>query len=38
LLVDGTAVAASRSTIPGGAVISWADVTVPSGAARVVGR
>jgi hypothetical protein len=38
LYVDGTAVAAKRSTLAGGAVISWVDVTLPSGAARVVSR
>jgi hypothetical protein len=38
LHVDGTAVAAKQSTLSGGTVISWADVTVPSGAVRVVSR
>jgi hypothetical protein len=38
LHVDGETVAASHSTLVGGAVISWTDVTVPSGAARVVSR
>jgi hypothetical protein len=38
LYVDGTAVAAKQSTLAGGAVISWADVTVPSGAVRIVSR
>jgi hypothetical protein len=38
LLVDGTEVAAGHSTSAGGTVISWTDVTVPSGAARVVSR
>jgi hypothetical protein len=38
LLVDGTEVAAKHSTSAGGTVISWTDVTVSSGAARVVSR
>jgi hypothetical protein len=38
LHVDGTTVSAGHSTSAGGAVISWAGVTVPSGAARVVSR
>jgi hypothetical protein len=38
LHVDGTTVAARHSTSAGGAVISWTDVTVPMGAARVVSR
>ncbi len=38
LYVGEVAVAANHSTLAGGAVISWADVTVPSGAARVVSR
>jgi len=38
LYLDGTAVAVKQSTLAGGAVISWADVTVPSGAVRVVSR
>jgi hypothetical protein len=36
LHVDGTTVAANHSTSAGGAVVSWTDVTVPSGAIRVV--
>jgi hypothetical protein len=38
LRVDGTTVSARHSKSAGGAVISWTDVTVPSGAARVVSR
>jgi hypothetical protein len=38
LRVDGVAVAANHSTLAGGAVISWVNVTVPSGTARVVSR
>ena len=38
LHVDGTTVSARHSKSAGGAVISWTDVTVPSGAARVVSR
>jgi hypothetical protein len=38
LYVDGTAVAAQQSTRTGGTVMSWADVTVPSGAVRVVSK
>jgi hypothetical protein len=38
LHVDGEAVAANHSTLAAGAVISWVNVTVPSGAARVVSR
>jgi hypothetical protein len=38
LYLDGTSVAAKQSTLAGGAVISWADVTVPSGAVRVISR
>ena len=38
LHVDGTTLSAEHSTLAGGAVISWTDVTVPSGAARVVTR
>jgi hypothetical protein len=38
LRVDGTAVAAGHSTLSGGAIISWTDVTVPAGRARVVSR
>jgi hypothetical protein len=38
LYVDGTAVAAKQSTLAGGTVMSWADVTVPPGAVRIVSR
>jgi hypothetical protein len=38
LHVDGTTVAANHSISAGGAAISWTDVTVPSGATRVVSR
>jgi hypothetical protein len=36
--VDGTSVTARQSRLAGGAVVSWADVTVSSGTARVVSR
>jgi hypothetical protein len=38
LRVDGTAVTARHSTLSGGAAVSWTDVTVPAGGARVVSR
>jgi hypothetical protein len=38
LHVDGTTVAANHSISAGGAAVSWTDVTVPSGATRVVSR
>jgi hypothetical protein len=38
LHVDGTTVSAKHSILAGGAAISWADVTVPLGAARIVSR
>jgi hypothetical protein len=38
LHVDGTTVAANHSTSAGGAIVSWTDVTVPSGTTRVVSR
>jgi hypothetical protein len=38
LHVDGMTVSAKHSTIAGGAVISWTDVVVPTGAARIVSR
>ena len=38
LHVDGATLSAEHSTLAGGAVISWTDVTVPPGAARIVSR
>ena len=38
LHVDGTTVAARHSISAGGAAISWTDVTVPMGVARVVSK
>lgn len=38
LRVDGTPVTARHSILSGGTVISWIDVSVPAGGARVVSR